>query len=130
MNAVVVDTHPLVWYFTEDPRLSARAREFLEQAEAGAVQALVPTIVLAEIAHISERKKAPVSVHEVVTTLRQENGFAVVPFDFEVFSTMLKLPAEWELHDRVIAATARYYSASLLTKDGDLRKSEGVETIW
>ena len=103
MKPVVVDTHCMVWYFTGDPRLSEVARHVLEQAEDGDVQALVPTVVLAEAAHIAQRKKAPVSIQEVVELLRQENGFVVVPFDFEIFSAMLKLPMEWELHDRIIA---------------------------
>ncbi|MBI5527933.1 MAG: type II toxin-antitoxin system VapC family toxin [Deltaproteobacteria bacterium] len=130
MKSVVVDTHAIVWYFTGDPRLPETAHRLLEDAERGDGQVLVPTIVLAESAHIAQRKKAPVPIEKVVSVLREENGFAVVPFDFEIFSTVLRLPAEWELHDRIIAATAKYYRAALLTKDRVLRDARDLETIW
>ena len=32
-----------------------------------------------------------------------------------------------EIHDRIIAATARYYGANLLTKDGIIRTSSEVD---
>ncbi len=36
----------------------------------------------------------------------------------------------WEIHDRIIAATARYYGAQLITKDETLRKFGKIETVW
>lgn len=41
----VVDTQALVWFITEDKRLSAVAEQILAQAEAGKVRVLVPTLV-------------------------------------------------------------------------------------
>ena len=32
MSAVAVDTHTIVWYLTDDPRLSAKAAAALNQA--------------------------------------------------------------------------------------------------
>jgi PIN domain nuclease of toxin-antitoxin system len=43
---------------------------------------------------------------------------------------MLQLPDKWEIHDRIIAATARYYTAKLITKDKVLSDSNEVETVW
>jgi hypothetical protein len=44
----VSDTHSIVWYFTEDPRLSeAATKAFDGTASEGAV--IVPSVVLAEI---------------------------------------------------------------------------------
>lgn len=49
----VVDTHALVWYLTNDTRLGVGARQVLDDPSALLV---IPTIVLAEAKHISERK--------------------------------------------------------------------------
>lgn len=47
----VTDTHPLVWYFTEDPQLSQNALFIFEKSlDEGSI--IVPTIVLAELMHI------------------------------------------------------------------------------
>ena len=130
MEAYVVDAHPLVWYVAEDRRLSGKATRLLDQAQEGTVEVLVPTIVLAEIAHIAERKRVPVDVSELLRRMEQGQGFLVSPFDFAVFRTMLTLPSEWEMHDRIIAATAIYHRARVITKDEMLRDATEVETVW
>ena len=43
---------------------------------------------------------------------------------------MLQLPENWDIHDRIIAATASYYQAILITRDEMLRDSSELKTIW
>ncbi len=50
----VTDTHSLVWYFTDDPRLGDKALKAFEQtAQEGII--IIPSIVLAEIIFISKK---------------------------------------------------------------------------
>ncbi len=37
---------------------------------------------------------------------------------------------DWEIHDRIISATARYYRATLITRDDVLQDYEEIETVW
>lgn len=94
------------------------------------MQVLVPTLVLAEITHIAKKKTVKVGIDEVWKRIEQGDGFAVVPFDVVIFRTMLQLPDEWELHDRIIGATAQYYKAKLITKDEVLSDAQELETVW
>ena len=126
----VVDTHALVWFIAEDDRLSERAKHLLEQAEDAETQALIPTIVLAEITYIAQKKRVRVTIDDVLKLIEQGTGFAVVPFDFLIFQAMLQLPNEWEIHDRIIGATAHYYKVKLITKDTVLCGSEEIEIVW
>lgn len=130
MELYVVDTHALLWFLTRNQKLSPVARQILTQAETGAVQVFIPTIVLAELANVILKKQLPVTVHEVLNKIEQGDGFAVAPFDLDVFQTTLTLPNNWEIHDRIIAATARYYKAKLITRDEVLRNSDELETVW
>lgn len=130
MDSYVVDTHALVWFLTEDKRLSPLAEQILAQAEVGEVQVLVPTLVLTELSHIAQKKKVKVTIYEVLNKINQGDGFIVVSFDLTVFQTMLTLPKEWEIHDRIIAATALYYKTKLITRDEVLQNADEVETIW
>jgi len=130
METYVVDAHSLVWFIAEDDRLSLNAKQILEQAEEGEAQVLIPTVVLAEITHISRKKRVSITIDEVLDRIEQSSGFVIVPFDFPIFQTMLKLPKEWELHDLIIGATARYYRSKLITKDGILRNSLEIDIIW
>lgn len=130
MEIYVADAHALVWFIAEDARLSERAEHLLERAEQAKVQVLVPTLVLAEITHIAKKKTVKVGIDEVWKRIEQGDGFAVVPFDVVIFRTMLQLPDEWELHDRIIGATAQYYKAKLITKDEVLSDAQELETVW
>ena len=51
MDTYVADTHSLIWFVSEDDRLSKRAGRILEQAEESKIEVLIPTIVLAEITY-------------------------------------------------------------------------------
>ena len=52
----VTDTHSIVWYFTDDPRLSRRALEVFEKTiKEGAI--IIPAVVLAEIMYIADKGK-------------------------------------------------------------------------
>ncbi|MGQ9638775.1 MAG: PIN domain-containing protein [Thermodesulfobacteriota bacterium] len=52
----VTDTHSLVWYFTEDPRLSKQALEAFEETDREGV-IIIPAVVLAEIMFIAKKGK-------------------------------------------------------------------------
>jgi predicted nuclease of predicted toxin-antitoxin system len=44
---------------------------------------------------------------------------------------MLKdVPNIYELHDKIIVATAKLLDAKVITKDVDIQNSKLVETIW
>jgi len=130
METYVVDAHSLVWFIAEDERLSLNAKRVLEQAEDAKVQVLIPTVVLAEITHISRKKRVSIAIDEVLNRIEHSSGFVIVPFDFPIFQTMLKLPKEWELHDLIIGATASYYHSKLITKDSVLHNSLEFEITW
>ncbi len=126
----VIDTHALAWFFAEDDRLSQRVEELLSAAEQGTIQILIPTLVLAELTLIVARGRVPVSIPDVLAAIAQLPSFTIVDFDFPIFLEFLKLPDRWDLHDRIIAATANYYSVQLLTRDEMLRSSDQIETLW
>ena len=54
----LVDTHTLVWFLTKDKKLSGKVVEILRKVEDGEETVIIPTIVLAEIMYICEKKKA------------------------------------------------------------------------
>jgi len=130
MDTYLVDTHALAWFIAEDKRLSSLVENLLNQAQEGEIQILIPTLVLAELMHIAEKGKVKVTVEQILQQINQGDGFTVVAFDFPVFQAMLTLPKEWDIHDRVIAATASYYQTILITRDEMLRASSKIKTLW
>lgn len=127
-EAFVIDTHALLWFFTADARLSSQVRDLLLVAEKGEFEIVIPTIVMAEALAVIERGRSPLAIYDLLARVQGLPTFGVAAFDRDVFREMLSLPKELELHDRVIAATARLYGAKLLSRDQAL--SQVVEVVW
>ena len=52
MSAAVTDTHALIWYLEDSPRLSLAADLVFKQCDCGEITIYMPTISLVEITHI------------------------------------------------------------------------------
>ncbi len=132
MNVYVLDTHVLVWYLDDDPRLSRRVRRILE-LEVEDVILVIPTIVLAEIKHLFAKKRIGISFNRVNDALREDHRVRIHLFDF---SCVEVLNTEFDLHDGMIVATAILFRDSLnkdtavITKDEKIIKSGIIKTIW
>jgi PIN domain nuclease of toxin-antitoxin system len=125
----VIDTHALIWYFEDSPKLSPAANQAFDDIEQGNALGLVPTIVLAEILYLSDKKKIPTNISETIARLKQSTSFGIVSLDLMVVLLMVPLKAV-EIHDRVIIATAKSFEASLITKDEHIRKSGVIPSVW
>lgn len=126
---LVTDTHSLVWYFTEAPRLSKKAFDAFEGTiESGTV--IVPAVVLAEIMFIAKKGRVTLTFDETLKKIEGYENFDIAPLDAEILTIADKIEADLEMHDKLIVATALYYEAALITKDELVSKSGVVSTIW
>ena len=64
----VVDTHSLVWYLTDDNKLSDNVIQILDQKDSSDT-IIVPTIVLAEILYINKKGKISNSFEDTVKSI-------------------------------------------------------------
>jgi PIN domain nuclease of toxin-antitoxin system len=126
----VTDTHSLAWYFTGSSKLGIKALQAFRASSAGKTVIIVPTIVLAEIMDISEKKRIKIDYQELVNRIEDSSNFETYPLDIHVLKTARSIAAIPELHDRIIVATARLLEARVLTHDENLQKSGLVEVVW
>lgn len=130
MNVYVLDTHVLVWYLDNDPRLSKKVRRILELSD---VIFVIPTIVLAEIKYLFAKKRIGISFNKVNESIREDPRVRIHPFDF---SCVEVLNTGFDLHDGMIVASAILFrdsfdkNTAIITKDDKIRKSGIVKTIW
>lgn len=54
----------------------------------------------------------------------------IIPLDYPVLQKMVSLQNLPELHDKIIASTAKYLNLPLITKDDILRSYPGIKTVW
>jgi PIN domain nuclease of toxin-antitoxin system len=125
----VTDTHSIVWYFTDDARLSRRALEAFEKTiKEGAI--IIPAMVLAEIMYVAGKGKITLTFDETLQKINSYENFIVAALDLEILKEAEKIKAGLEMHDRLIVATTLYYKASLITRDPLITKSGACTTIW
>ena len=125
----VTDTHSLVWYFTDDPRLSKKAlKSFEGTVKTGRI--IVPTVVLAEILFIAKKGRVTLGFAETVARIEAMDNFEIVPLDLDVLKTADSIQAPLEMHDKLIVATALRYGAGLITRDERITNSQTVKTVW
>lgn len=126
----VIDTHALVWYMTGDRRLGVQARRVLDDESA---RLIIPSIVLAEAKHIADRKRIPLTFHEILAQISSSPNVTVFPLDEFIVNHM---PDNLEIHDGIIVATALHCQDSfeeevtLLTNDIAITEAGLIPVMW
>jgi len=125
----VTDTHSIVWYFTEDSRLSKKALEVFEGTMKQGV-VIIPAVVLAKIMFIAKKGKITLTFEETLKKIEEYENFDVAPLDVDILKVADKIEAELEMHDKLIVATALHFNAALITKDRSITDTGLCSIIW
>jgi len=126
----VTDTHSLLWYLYDIPRLGPDAKATFDAIGAGDATLLIPAIVLAEIIYVVERRRHDIDVSEVLDRIADADNFQVLPFDLDSARALIKLTDIPEMHDRMIVSAAQNYDAPLITRDEEIQQAGVVECVW
>ncbi len=125
----VLDTHILIWYFTGNQRLPDGFGEIIDEARQLDNCLLVPTIVLAEALNLAEKRRVVFDFAHMYRFIREGPEFTIVEFGQDILDETIRTKVMHDIHDRIIMATARFYGASILTKDGVIRDSGLVDAL-
>ena len=123
----VVDTHALLWYLQDSPRLGTSAKLLFEEEES-ARHVVIPTIVLAELLYISRKLSLPHSFKTIFNRLEKEERFEIYPLSGAVLREAIPL-SSFEMHDAIIMATALTLRIPLMTNDAEIISSGCVKVL-
>lgn len=132
MDAYVTDTHALIWYLTNSPRLGPQASMAFDAADQGAAVMYVPTMCLVEIVFLTERNRIPADLRTTFDLALQANdSFVIIDLTVDIASAVAQITraAVPEMPDRIIAATALHLGVPLISRDHKIQASS-VTTIW
>ncbi len=133
MAGLVADTHAILWYLSESPKLSSKALARMQETLAAGDQILVPTISLVEIVYLTEKGRLPdLALGRIYHHLDQpDSGLALAPLDGGVAQAVRRISRDQvpDMPDRLIAATALYWELPLVTRDRAIQGA-GIDTIW
>jgi PIN domain nuclease of toxin-antitoxin system len=113
----VTDTHSFLWYLTNSPKLSPKARAIFNSCDQGKATIIIPAIVLLECIDIFDKKKIDLDFEDIVSKILQASNFIFSEINWSLVLEVNKVKGLRDLHDRVIVATARVFDASLISRD-------------
>ncbi len=133
MPDAVTDTHALIWYLEDDPRLGPDAGLLYDACDRGQITIYVPTMCLAEIVFLQEKGRIAADLKTKLNTELGSGatGLRLADLTESVVEAMALIPRIEipEMPDRVIAATAKHLNLPLISRDHKIRSS-CVTTVW
>lgn len=110
MSSVIADTHTIIWYLSNNEKLSATAGTALSDSIAQGDNIFVSAISLIEITYLIEKGRL---ANEAITSLKAAIqdpviGIELIPIDIEIATAIAQIDRDTvpDMPDRIIAATA------------------------
>ena len=133
MPDAVTDTHALIWYLEDSPKLSVAANRLFTQCENGEILIYIPTICLVEIIYLQEKGRIPFQLKAQLDRELMLGNTGMIVYDLtsgvvEALATISRERVS-DLPDRIVAATAVHLGLPLISKDSKIAASK-VNTIW
>ncbi len=108
MTDYVADTHALIWYLENNPRLGSQARAAFDACDRGEIRIYVPTICQVEIVYLMEKGRvSPDMKYMLDEELKSgESGLVLADLNADVADQTINVLRDGipDLPDRVIAA--------------------------
>jgi PIN domain nuclease of toxin-antitoxin system len=129
---LLLDTHVLLWWLADEPRLTRPQTQALDRASAAGEPFGVSAISFWEIAKLIERGRLdlPRSLDQFFDEIEEHPDVRLLPLSprISIESTLLGARFHHDPADQIIAATARVHGLRLVTADERIRDS-GVVAI-
>jgi len=133
MTNAVTDTHGLIWYLENNPRLGKMASKLFDSCDQGESLIYVPTMCLIEIIYLQEKGRIPTNLKQQFDAelKKGKSGLVVADLTTEVVNALSQIPRKTvpELPDRIITATALYLGLPLISRDHAIQQSN-IKVIW
>ena len=128
MDSFVTDTQALVKFMEGKKVINNKSHQVFQSADKGEATIIIPAIVLMEVLYLFEKNRIDISLLQTEELFKSQN-YQFEPLSFEILKTASEINDIPELHDRLIAATARYLGLPIITNDPVIRDSRFVEVV-
>lgn len=125
----LLDTVSLVRYLSNTGKISQKVKKIFDKADKNRCSFFISTISFMEIMYLSEKKRIPITLNETVEKIQLSTIYEVIDLSTEIVLTAQTVEF-YELHDRLILATAKYLGVPIISSDTKFSDVEGIQTIW
>ena len=99
----------------EKRKMPLQAKEKFQSAEKGETEILIPALVFAELAYLSENNRIDTTLEDAKRALAKNKNLKVYPLAFETVRSAFEIDDIPELHDRLISAAAKELGIEIIT---------------
>lgn len=128
MTEYVTDTQALIKFMQGKKVINEKIHQVFLSADNGENTIIIPAIVLMEVLYLFEKNRIDIGLLRVEELFKSQN-YQFEPLGLEVLKTAMEITDIPELHDRLIAATARYLDIPIITNDPQIENSRFVKKI-
>ena len=129
MEKYVIDTQALIKFLNGKKVINDKINEILKMADEGKNIIIIPSVVLFEIGYLHEKGKIPISLKDIEDIVNNSINYVEEKLSISIIKTAFEIKDIPELHDRLIAGTAKYLNLPLITNDPIILKSGSVICI-
>ncbi len=130
INSYVTDTQAIIHFMENRKSISTKINKIFEDADNGKAVIYIPAIVLTEILYLFEKKRIQTSIFHFKGLFAKSSNYVEQELNINILEQAFEINDIPELHDRIIAATARYLGIPLLTNDPAIINSKYCQTIY
>ena len=128
MANYVTDTQALIKFMVGKKVINEQCHQAFLAADLGENIIIIPAVVLMEVLYLFEKNRIEVDLIQTENLLKSRN-YQFEPLSLEILKNASEINDIPELHDRLIAATARYLNIPLITNDPVIVASKFVKVL-
>ena len=128
MNKYVTDTQALVYFLQDKEVINPHINQIFLNTDKGENIIIIPPIVVMEIMYLFEKNRIPINLFAIEDIIKSQN-YEYEPLTLEIIKIAMEIKDLPELHDRLIAATARYLDLPLITNDPEIINSKYINCV-
>lgn len=129
MNKYVIDTQAIIKFLNGVKVINDSVDAILRKADEGEAIIIIPAVVIFEISYLHEKSRIPISLGDLENLIADSFNYIQEPLSMEIIKASFEITDVTELHDRLIAGTARHLNLPLITNDPEILKSSFVTCV-
>jgi len=129
VNKYVIDTQALIKFLNGVTVINAEIDAILRKTDEGDNVIVVPAVVIFEVGYLYEKNRIPVSVKDIESIISDSVNYVEEALTLDIIKSAFEITDIPELHDRLIAGTARYLDIPLITNDPFILRSAFLQCV-
>ena len=128
-HSYLADTQALIKFLEGKKVINKEIDDIFTKFDNNEILIFLSAITLVEILYLEERNRININIEDIESLQKLNPNLIFIELNVEIIKTAKNITDINELHDRLIAATARYLKIPILTNDPIIRKSKFVKSV-